>query len=78
MLKVVIEFVTTLLLFCILFSCLGGMKDLSSQPGIDPTPPALGGEALTLDGQGRPKKCLFFSKNDARESLEGIYLIKNY
>ena len=54
------------------------MKDLSSQPGIDPTPPALGGEALTLDGQGRPKKCLFFSKNDARESLEGIYLIKNY
>ena len=65
LLKVVIEFVTTWLLFYILLSCLGGTKDLSSQPGISPTPPALEGEVLTLDGQGRPKKCLFFNKSDA-------------
>ena len=68
MLKVVIEFVTTLLLFYIMFSCLGGTKDLSSQPGIHPTPPALGGEALALDGQGRPKKCLFFLIKMTHES----------
>ena len=76
MLKVVIEFVTTLLLLYILLFCLGGAEDLSSQPGISPTPPAMEGEVLTLDGRGHPKKCLFFNKSDARESLEGICLIK--
>ena len=52
-LKVFIEFVTVLLLFC--FGCLApGMWDLSFWPGTESAPHALEGEVLTLDHQGSP------------------------
>ena len=41
--KVFIKFVTILLLFHVLVFWPQGMWDLSSQPGIKPSPPAFGG-----------------------------------
>ena len=44
--KVLIEFVTALLLFYVLVFWLRGMWDLHSRPGIEPTPPALEGKVF--------------------------------
>ena len=51
--KVLIEFATILLLFYVLVFWPGGMRNLSSQPGIKPTPPALEGEVLTTGPVGQ-------------------------
>ena len=45
--KVFIEFVTTLLLFYVLFFGFEAWGILGPPPGTEPTPPALEGEALT-------------------------------
>ena len=55
--KVFIEFVTILLLFCVLVFWLGGMWDLSSPTRDQTIPPALEGEILTT---GPPGKSLVF------------------
>ena len=57
--KVFIEFVTILLLFYVLVFWPRGMWDLSSPPGIEPTPSALEGEVLATGPQG--KSLFFFS-----------------
>ena len=50
--KVFIEFFTILLLFC--FFGHQGCGILASQPGMDPTPPTLKGEVLTIGSPGKP------------------------
>ena len=48
-----IAFVTILLLFFVFVSRLRGMCNLSFQPGIKPTPPALEGKGLTTGPPGK-------------------------
>ena len=51
--KVLNESVTILLVFHVLFFWLQGMWDLSSQPGTEPTFPALEGDILTTGPPGK-------------------------
>ena len=53
-LKVLIEFVTILLLFYGLDFCFEACRILAPQPGIESTPPALEGEVLTTGPKGKP------------------------
>ena len=56
-LKVIIEFVTILPLFCVLDFWPPGIRGiLAPQPGIEPVPPALEHEVLTAGYQGSPPK----------------------
>ena len=52
-LKVFTEFVTVLLLFYVLVLWPSGMRDLYSQPGIEPASPELEGEDLTIGTPGK-------------------------
>ena len=56
-LKVSIEFVTMLLLFCVL--AWRTVRILAPRPGVEPTPPALGGKVLTT-GPPESPFCFFF------------------
>ena len=58
--KVFIEFVTILLLFYVLVFWPRGIWDLSSRPGIEPTPPALEGEVLTTGLPGKSLSLQFY------------------
>ena len=55
--KVFIEFVTILLLFYVLFFgfffCYEACGILAPRPGIEPTPPTLGGEVSTTEPLGK-------------------------
>ena len=51
--KVFIEFATILLLFYILGFWPRGMWDITPQPGIEPTPPALEGKVSTTGLPGK-------------------------
>jgi len=46
---------------------------LAPQPGIEPAPPALKGEALTSDHQGSPHSN-FFMKSTVQEGWGGLIL----
>ena len=64
--KVLIEFVTTLLLFDIFhFFGTEACGILAPQPGVESTPLALEGEVLTLDHQGSPL-CVFWGSHNRK------------
>ena len=59
--KVFIEFVTILLLFyALVFGC-ESCGILAPQPGIEPTPPALEGEVLTIGPPGKSQTLLNYT-----------------
>ena len=59
--KVFIEFVTILLLFCILvFFGLKACGNLAPQPGIEPTASALEGKLLTTGSPGKSQENMHF------------------
>ena len=69
--KVFIEFVTILLLFYILAFWPQSMWDLSSQPGIEPTPPALEGGILTTGLPGKSQETHFKYKDSDKLKVRG-------